>query len=128
MLFSVLYMMREDTKLESLELARQTVDIIVERQGTDVVLMEIGKLSNIADYFVICTGQSDRQLDAIVREVRTYLKKEGRQPSAIEGKSVSGWVLVDCGDIVVHVFALAQREFYRLEHLWSDAKTILRIA
>ena len=118
----------EDTKLESLELARRIVDLIVEKMGSDVVLMDIGKLSNIADYFVICTGQSDRQLDALVREVRTYLKKEGRQPSGIEGKSLSGWVLVDCGDIVVHVFSPTKREFYRLDRLWSAAKTILRVA
>ena len=96
--------------------------------GSDIILMEIGKLSNIADYFVICTGQTDRQLDAIVRDVRTYLKQEGRQPAGIEGKSMSGWVLVDCGDIVVHVFSPVQREYYRLERLWSAAKTILRVA
>lgn len=120
--------MGEDTKLESLELARRIVDIVVEKMGTDVVLMEIGKLSNIADYFVICTGETDRQLDAIVHEVRTQLKQEGQQPAGIEGKPSSGWVLVDGGDIVVHVFAPPQREFYRLERLWSDAKTVLRVA
>ena len=91
-------------------------------------LMEIGKLSNIADYFVICTGQTDRQLDAIVREVRAQLKQEDQQPAGIEGKPLSGWVLVDCGDVVLHAFSPAQREFYRLERLWSAAKTILRVA
>ena len=118
----------EDTKLESLELARQIVDIVVEKMGSDVVLMEIGKFSNIADYFVICSGETDRQLDAIVREVRAQLKKEGLQPAGIEGKPSSGWVLLDCGDVVVHVFSPPRRDFYRLERLWSDAKTILRVA
>ena len=121
-------MVGEDTRLESLELARRVVDIVVEKMGSDVVLMEIGKLSNIADYFVICTGQTDRQLDAIVRDLRTQLKKEGHQPAGVEGKPSSGWVLLDCGDVVVHVFAPAKREYYRLERLWSDAKTILRVA
>ena len=120
--------MGEDTKLESLELARRIVDVVVEKLGTDVVVMEISELSNIADYFVICTGETDRQLDAIVHEVRAELKKGGKKPAGIEGKPSSGWVLVDGGDIVVHAFTPAQREFYRLERLWSDAKTILRVA
>ena len=93
-----------------------------------MVLMEIGKLSIIADYFVICTGETERQLDAMAQELRKQLKKEGEHLARIEGEPSSGWVLMDYGDVVVHMFASSQREHYRLERLWSDAKTILRVA
>ena len=104
------------------------MDLVEDKQAEDIVLLDLRTISIIADYFVICSGETDRQLDAIVHEVRAQLKEAGLQPAGIEGKPSSGWVLVDCGDVVVHVFAPAQREFYRLERLWSDAKTILRVA
>jgi len=96
--------------------------------GSDVVLMHIGELSTIADYFVICTGETERQLDAMTQDLRKQLKEEGEYPVGIEGEPSSGWVLVDYGDVVVHIFAPSQRAHYQLERLWSEAKTILRVA
>ncbi len=121
-------MLGEVSELESLDLARRIVELVVEKMGADVVLMEIGKLSIIADYFVICSGETERQLDAIVYDLQKQLKKEGEFALGIEGKPSSGWVLADYGGVVVHVFAPSQREYYQLERLWSDAKILLRVA
>jgi len=118
----------EDRELEPLALARRLVDLSVDKLASDVILMEIGELSVIADYFVICTGETARQLDAIRYEIQKQLKAEGELPVGTEGTAASGWVLVDYGSVVVHIFAPSQRERYRLERLWSDAKVILRVA
>jgi ribosome-associated protein len=84
-------------------------------------------ISLLADYFVICSGDSDRQIKAIVDEVTEKTKVEGVRPLHIEGDSSSGWVLVDYGGVIVHVFAPAVRGYYQLEKLWSDASTVVRI-
>jgi ribosome-associated protein len=118
----------EVRELEPLELARRVVDLVVDKMGSDVILMQIGELSLIADYFVICTGETERQLDAIRYELQRQLKTEGEYPVGTEGTPASGWVLMDYGSVVVHIFAPSQRERYQLERLWSDAKIVVRVA
>jgi ribosome-associated protein len=81
----------------------------------------------LADYFVICSGESERQIKAIVDEVTGKTKGEGARPLHIEGDSSSGWVLVDYGGVIVHVFAPAVRGYYQLEKLWSDALVVVRM-
>jgi ribosome-associated protein len=82
----------------------------------------------LADYFVICTGTSERQLGAITREVADTLKREARlTPLSSEGDPASGWVLLDYGDVVVHVFAPGERDYYRLEELWGAARPVVTI-
>ena len=79
------------------------------------------------DYFVISSGGSGRQVDAIQDEVVSRLKKEKVLPLHYEGGTASGWLLVDYGDVIVHIFAPEQREYYQLDKLWADAETVLRI-
>ena len=90
-------------------------------------MLDLRSISLLADYFVICSGESERQIKAIVDEVTAKAKVEGVRPLHIEGDSSSGWVLVDYGGVIVHVFAPAVRGYYQLEKLWSDASTVVRI-
>lgn len=81
----------------------------------------------LADYFVICSGESERQIKAIVDEVTERTKEDNVRPLHIEGNSPSGWVLMDYGSVIVHVFAPAVRGYYQLEELWSDASVVVRM-
>jgi ribosome-associated protein len=91
------------------------------------VLLDVCGLCGFADYFVICTGESQRQLRAITDDIAKTLKKEGSIPTHYEGSSDSGWLLIDYGDVIIHVFGNEEREFYNLDELWSAGKTVLRI-
>jgi len=96
-------------------------------QASDIVLLDTRKVCSFADFFVICTGESERQLRAIYEEVEHSLKNEGIPPIHHEGAVDSGWLLLDYGDVIVHIFATAEREFYQLDRLWSQADLVLRI-
>lgn len=89
--------------------------------------MDIRPVSLLADYFVICSGESERQIKALVDEVTERAKEEGVRPLHLEGDSSSGWVLVDYGGVIVHVFAPAVRGYYQLEQLWSDALVVVKM-
>ena len=117
---------REET-LKSSELAKAVIDAILERKGFDIVLLDMRAVSYIADYFVICRGRVDRQVEAIVEELGMQLKQHNVQPWHIEGVATSGWMLIDYGSVVVHIFTPAERAYYELEHLWRDAQVVLRI-
>jgi len=91
-------------------------------------LLDIRRVSLLADYFVICSGASERQVRAIVDEVLEKVKKEtGIVPLNVEGGASSGWVLVDYGSVIVHIFAPSLREYYSLEKLWSEATMVVRV-
>ena len=91
------------------------------------MLLDAREVCSFADYFVICSGESDRQIRAIYDEVEHALKKEGVLPHHSEGTVDSGWLLVDFGDVIVHIFAPFEREYYQLDRLWSRAVPIVRI-
>jgi ribosome-associated protein len=111
-----------------LRLARRIVDLASDKQASDIVLLDIRGVSLIADYFVICTVGSERQAGAILKDLGEKLLEEfGRKPLHTEGTPDSGWVLLDYGDVIVHVFSPAQRQFYNLEQLWSAATPIVRL-
>lgn len=110
-----------------LALARRIVELTEDKKAADIVLLEVAPLTTVADYLVICSGGSERQLDAIADGITEGLKAEGVRLLAREGEAVSHWVLLDAGAVVVHVFAPPEREYYALERLWSEAKTVLRI-
>ncbi len=95
--------------------------------ATDILLLDTRGVCSFADYFVICTGDSARQVPAILDEVEHVLKREGILPHHSEGTSESGWLLLDFGDVIVHIFAAAEREYYQLDSLWSKAVPVLRI-
>ena len=114
--------------VEALSLARRIVDLASDKLASDIVLLDIRGVSLIADYFVIATAGSERQASAILKDLSDKLIEEfGRKPLHTEGKPDSGWVLLDYGDVIVHVFSPTQRNFYNLEQLWSAATPIVRL-
>lgn len=112
----------------SRELALKIADLIADSPASDTVVLDIRELSTISDFFVICSGENERQLRAIVNDVREGLEEIGISPRrSDEGTTASGWLLIDYGDVIVHVLDVEQRSFYRLEELWADAPTLLAI-
>lgn len=108
-------------------MARQAVEAAADKQAIDIVLLDAREVCSFADYFVICSGDSERQLTTIYEEVRHRLKNEGIMPHHREGTVESGWLLLDFGDIIVHIFAPFERDYYQLDELWGQAKPVLRI-
>lgn len=90
-------------------------------------MLDARGVCSFADYFVICSGESERQIKAVYDEVAHALKKEGILPHHREGTLDSGWLLLDFGDIIVHIFAPSEREYYQLGELWSEAISVVRI-
>ena len=89
--------------------------------------MDIVDLASFADYFVICNGTSDRMLQSLASAVQETAKKEYGLISQVEGNSIDGWLVVDLGDVVVHLFSPEQREYYNLEQLWEHGRVLLRL-
>ena len=108
-------------------MARQIADMLADRKAEDILLLDISELSVLSEYFVICSGASDRQLKDLQASVREKAKKFKRLPLNVEGEPSSGWVLMDYGSVVVHIFAPEMRVFYDLEDLWREARTVVRI-
>lgn len=97
-----------------------------ERKGEDIVLLDLRPDTVIADFFVLCTGNSDRQIRALGDYVDDEVKEKfGKSPFAREGAPNSGWILLDYGDVVVHIFAEEQREYYDLQGLWRGVGQVL---
>lgn len=97
------------------------VNALLTKKATDLVVMNVGEISFFTDYFVICSGSSDRQVQAIVSAVQEKMKKHEVLPLGVEGEDNGQWVLMDYDDLVVHVFYEPVREFYDIERLWSEA-------
>lgn len=106
---------------KSWEKALACAQAALDKKAYDLVILQIGALSSVGDYFVICTGRSDVQVQSICRAVEEATAKIGVRPLAIEGFTHGQWVLVDFGDVVVHIFYETVREFYNLEGLWKQA-------
>lgn len=104
--------------MEKLELIVKTLD---DKKGINIKVLEIGDITSIADYFVICEGTSNTHVRALSEEVEFKLREAGIEPRQIEGRA-SGWILLDYHDVIVHVFTADQREYYNLEKLWADAR------
>lgn len=110
------------------EMALAIADLIADSPASNTVVLDIRELSTIADFFVICSGENERQLRAIAGDVRDGMAKAGFRPRlGDEGSTSSGWLLLDYGDVIVHVLDADQRSFYRLEELWAGAQTVLAI-
>ncbi len=103
------------------------IDIISDKKGADIVLLDTRPVSFIADYFVIATAESDRQLKAIADEIQKQLKTDSIRPLGVEGAPASGWVLLDYGSVIVHLFSSEMREFYQLEKIWAQAPIVVRM-
>ena len=110
--------------METLDKARLCLKIIKERKALTPVLLEVGKLTSFADYFLIASGNSTRQVQAISRHMARRMREEGLRAYGVEGEQEGQWVLMDYGDVVVHIFYDPVREFYDLEGLWIEAARI----
>ena len=103
------------------------MDALEDKKGEDILLLDIQGLAPFADYFVICSGTSDRMLQALAEAAADQVKKQYQLRARIEGEPHDGWVLVDFGDIILHLFSPDRRDYYRLEELWGEAKVLLRL-
>lgn len=111
-----------------MELARQIVELIAEQKGEDVLLLDIRDVSILADYFIIGSTTSERQAKAIIEEITQQAKRMfDARPLHIEGEPATGWVLLDYGGVVIHLFAPEVRAYYDLEGLWRDSRVVVRM-
>ena len=118
---------QSDPLYQTRELAVAIADVITETPASDTKVIDIHNLSTIADFFVICSGENERQLRAISRTILDTLDEKGISPRRVEGEPVSGWILMDFEDVIVHVFDEDLRAFYNLEERWADAQIVLAI-
>ncbi len=109
------------------EVARLAVDVAAEKLATDIVMMDLRRLSTFADYFVVMTADSVRQIEALEEDLTNAMKGAGAARHHREGAPASGWVLLDFADVVIHIFGPEERDFFGLERLWSRAPQVVRI-
>lgn len=100
------------------------VEAVLGRKAMQVVLLDVRELTSFADLFIICSGRSHRQVTAIAEFAHRYLKQQGKKPLSVEGKKEGHWVLMDYGEVIIHIFYEPLRSFYDLESLWIDAKRL----
>jgi ribosome-associated protein len=117
----------KEIELDSLQIARRAVELASDKQAEDVVLLDARQAASYTDYIVICSAESDRQLDAIQNEIMDTLKKESVLPYKSEGSSDSGWILLDYLGVVIHMFSRELRDYYSLESVYEKAPRLLTI-
>ena len=122
--------MRRDVleTVDSVELAHIVLDAITDRMGVNTVMLDIRPVSLLGDFFIVSSGESDRQIQAIIKEIKLQVKKKLQMtPLRIEGKASSGWMLMDYGSVIVHIFSPTLRDYYQLESLWADAPVVVKM-
>jgi len=118
---------RVEIPADAAELAHRIVEIASDKKGNDIIMLRTAELTSMADFFVICSGRSDRQVNALASAIVGELRDEGIRPMGLEGRQSARWVLLDYGTVIVHIFAPEEREYYGLERLWSKAAQVVRI-
>ncbi len=115
--------------MDSLALARDIADTLLDKQGEDIIILDIRDLTPITDYFVICSGNSRRHLATLTSTIQETMKQRGPGVFAkgVEGTADSGWVLLDYNGVIVHIFDEEMRRYYQLEELWSAGRIVARI-
>lgn len=113
--------------MEPVDAARRAVNAAADHQAAEIILLDIREVTPFADFFVICTGNSERQIKAIGDAVEDELRPNVARPPRREGTPDSGWYLLDYGYLIVHIFSAELREFYRLERLWERGRTLLTL-
>lgn len=103
------------------------MNALEEKKGEDILLLDIQGLASFTDYFVFCSGTSDRMLQALADAAVESVRKQFRLTARVEGEPEGGWVLVDFGDVILHLFSPDRRNYYRLEELWGQGKILLRL-
>ena len=119
--------MTEQTALKSTEYAQLAVDVAEEKIASDIVLLDIRDVSDFADYFVILTAESSRQMAMLSEEIEHALERKGYARHHREGTPHGGWMLLDFGDVIIHIFGPEEREFYSIESAWSEGVEVVRI-
>jgi len=110
-----------------LQIAQRAVEIASDKQASNIILLDIQRIASFADYFVLLSAESMRQIDALVDDITHTLKNEDVQLGHREGTVESGWVLLDYGDVLIHIFSLQEREYYQLEELWKEAIPLIHM-
>lgn len=110
--------------MESKELVNLAAQACDEKRASDIVVLDMADVSLIADYFLICEGSNERQVQAIARELKNQAEEKGIEVKRIEGFEQARWILVDLNDVVCHIFHKDERHYYNLERLWGDASTV----
>lgn len=108
-------------------IAQLATEAASQKQATNIVMLDAAKLCSFTDYFVICSGDSDRHIEAISQGINETMKNKGVIPHHKEGTPDSGWMLTDFGSVIVHIFTTIERDYYQLEGLWHKAIPIIRI-
>ncbi|RCW58283.1 MULTISPECIES: ribosome silencing factor [Halanaerobium] len=108
------------------DIALMAADAADDKKAEDIDVLNVQGLTVIADYFVLCSANSDKQVRAVARAIEDKLAEKGIEPKRMAGMNDARWVLIDYADVIVHVFQKREREYYDLERLWSDAEKILR--
>ena len=112
------------TETNPRETALLCVRYALDKKAYDLLLLDVSERSSLAEYFLICTGRSDTQVQAITQSIQENLARVGRRPRSVEGYSAGHWVLIDYGDVVVHIFQESVRDFYDLVRLWARAPQV----
>ena len=118
---------RRRTTLDPSQVARIAVDVASEKQAEDIVMLDIRKMTGFADYFVIMSANSRRQLQALQEDLVKSLKESGVPLHHREGTAESGWLLLDYSDVIIHLFGAEERDYYRLDELWAGAAQVVRV-
>ena len=113
--------------LDSTELGRLVVDVATDKLALDIVMLDLRRVAPFADYFVIMSAESSRQIQALEEDLTQVLKDAQVKRFGREGTHASGWVLLDFSDVIVHIFGPEEREYYALERLWSEAPQVVRV-
>ncbi|MCF8009409.1 MAG: ribosome silencing factor [Halanaerobiales bacterium] len=108
------------------KIAKIAADAAEDKKAFDIEILDVREITIIADYFVICSGNTDKQVKAIAREVEKKLDESGFYPKQIAGKDDARWILMDYADVIVHIFHKKERNYYDLDRLWADAEKILK--
>lgn len=111
-------------ELSSLQLVKCAVEALESKKANDIQVIEVADLTVLTEYFVLCSGTSTTQIKTLADAVEFFLKEKGSPPIRVEGYQSGNWIVVDFGNVIVHVFHTEMREFYNLERLWADGKKI----
>ncbi len=114
-------------EIQPIDMARSIVTALEDKKGEDIILMDITNIASFADYFIFANGTSDRMLDSLGDAVLETVKKDFGISASKEGEPVDGWMVIDLGDVVVHLFSPEQRDYYDLEKLWDRGKVLVRL-
>ena len=119
--------MTDTVALGPAEYARLAVDVASDQLASDIVMLDIRNASDFADYFVILTAESTREMENLAQQIERAIKQNGATLHHREGTPASGWMLLDAGDVIIHLFGPEEREFYDLEGAWSQTVEVVRL-